>query len=57
MLPIDGERVVGSNDSSVFARFANWKCTTKLLCQHFRWNVTSIHDETVCLIHSTAALS
>ena len=36
---------------------ANWKRTTKLMCQHFRWK---LYDETVGLaklIHSTAAFS
>ena len=31
--------MVGSDDSSVLARTANWKRTTKLLCQHFRWKL------------------
>ena len=36
---LDGERVIGSDDSSALARFATWKRTTKLLCQHFRWKL------------------
>ena len=35
---LDGERVVGNDDNSVFVssdRYLNWKRTTKLLCQYF----------------------
>ena len=33
---------------------ANWKCTTKLLCQHFCWKLYLMLAK---LIHSTVAFS
>ena len=36
---LDGERVVGNDNNSVLESIANWKRTTKLLCQHFHWKL------------------
>ena len=46
--------MVGSDDNSVWEiLIANWKRTTKLLCQHFRWKLYCLTKS----IHSTAAFS
>ena len=44
---LDGERVVGSDDSSVLERFANWKRTTKIAVSALSLEALALHDETV----------